>query len=162
MTERICLYAGSFDPITNGHMDIIERAGHVFDRVLVAVASNPDKRCTFSLEERLLMIRQATCQMDFVEVLPCDGLTVAFAASHGAQVLIRGLRAVSDFEGERGLAQINRAINSEVETLFLIGRPEHCHISSSAVREMASYGCSLKGFVPEVIEDMILEHYARR
>ena len=94
-----------------------------------------------------------------VTVLPCEGLTVAFAAEHGATVLIRGLRAVSDFEGERGLAQINRAINSDVETLFIMGRPEHSHISSSAVREMAGYGCSLGGFVPPVIEDMIHEHY---
>ena len=157
--ERICLYAGSFDPITLGHMDIIERAANVFDRVLVAVASNPGKQCAFSLDDRMYMIRQATAHMKRVKVTSCRGLTVAFAREQGASVLIRGLRAVSDFEGERGLAQINRAIAPDVETLFLIGKPEHSHISSSAVREMAGYGCDLTGFVPEGLEEMIRAHF---
>ena len=159
MREHVCLYAGSFDPITLGHMDIIERAHAIFDRVLIAVSKNPEKRPAFSFEERVEMIRIATAHLDRIEVLECSGLTVEFAVSHGADVMLRGLRAVSDFEGERSLAQINRAICPEVETLFLIGKPEHSHISSSGVREMSSYGCSLKGFVPEEIEPLIHRHF---
>ena len=151
MREHVCLYAGSFDPITLGHMDIIERALAIFDRVIIAVSKNPDKHSAFSLEERLEMIRIATRHLQGIEVVASDGLTVEFAVEHGAEVMLRGLRAVSDFEGERSLAQINRAICSDVETMFLIGKPEHSHISSSAVREMASYGCSLEGFVPKDI-----------
>ena len=162
MHEHVCLYAGSFDPITLGHMDMIERARAIFDRVIVAVSKNPDKRSAFSLEERMQMIQIATQHMTGIEVVACEGLTVEFAVAHGAHVMLRGLRAVSDFEGERSLAQINRAICSDVETLFLIGKPEHSHISSSGVREMASYGCSLEGFVPEEIENMIHQHYGCR
>ena len=159
MREHVCLYAGSFDPITLGHMDIIERALAIFDRVIIAVSKNPDKHSAFSLEERLEMIRIATHHLQGIEVVASDGLTVEFAVEHGAEVMLRGLRAVSDFEGERSLAQINRAICSDVETMFLIGKPEHSHISSSAVREMASYGCSLEGFVPKDIEHMIHRHF---
>ena len=159
MSERVCLYAGSFDPITLGHLDIIERASALFDRVIIAVSRNPEKKSAFSLEDRILMIRTAVSHLPSVDVEVCEGLTVEFARAHGAGVMIRGLRAISDFEGERSLAQINRSICPEVETLFLIGKPEHSHISSSGVREMASYGCSLAGFVPETIEEMIHRHY---
>ena len=123
MREHVCLYAGSFDPITLGHMDIIERALAIFDRVIIAVSKNPDKHSAFSLEERLEMIRIATRHLQGIEVVASDGLTVEFAVEHGAEVMLRGLRAVSDFEGERSLAQINRAICSDVETMFLIGKP---------------------------------------
>lgn len=162
MREQVCLYAGSFDPITLGHMDMIERARAIFDKVIIAVSKNPEKRSAFSLEERIEMIRIATKHLTGIEVMVCEGLTVEFAVAHGANVMLRGLRAVSDFEGERSLAQINRAICSGVETLFLIGKPEHSHISSSGVREMASYGCSLAGFVPEEIESLIHQHYSRK
>lgn len=159
MSERVCLYAGSFDPITLGHLDIIERASALFDRVIIAVSRNPEKKSAFSLEDRILMIRTAVSHIPSVDVEVCEGLTVEFARAHGAGVMIRGLRAISDFEGERSLAQINRSICPEVETLFLIGKPEHSHISSNGVREMASYGCSLAGFVPKTIEEMIHRHY---
>ena len=160
MSERVCLYPGSFDPVTLGHLDIIERACALFDRVVVAVSRNPEKRGVFSFEERVEMLRLCTAHLPKVEIRSCEGLTVAFARQSGAGVLLRGLRAVSDFEGEWTLAQINLSIAPEIETLCLFGKPEHSHISSSAVREMASYGCSLAGFVPSQIEKNIWAHYA--
>ncbi len=158
MSERVCLYAGSFDPLTCGHLDVIRRACDLFDRVIIAVAHNPGKKNAFTLSERIEMVRLSTAGLN-TEVVGVTGLTVTCAREYGAKVMIRGLRAASDFESERMLAQVNRSLAPEIETLFLVGAPEHSHISSSAVREMASYGCSLKGFVPEENEQIIEEHY---
>ena len=160
VNSRICVYPGSFDPITLGHMDIIERAARLYDRVVVAVLRNPDKRGCFPVAQRLDMIRRSCAHLPNVTADSFEGLTVAFTKAQGAAVMIRGLRAMVDFEGERALAQINQHICPEVETVCLIGRPEHSAISSSGVREMASYGCSIRGYVPACIEEEIQRHFS--
>ena len=150
------VYAGSFDPVTLGHLDIIRRSAEIFDHLIVAVADNPDKHAAFTVEERMEMLREITGDISHVEVLHATGLTVDFARAHGATCLVRGMRTAVDFEAERELAQINQAIAPEIETFFLAARPEHTHVSSSAVRQMAAFGCSLSGFVPDCLEARIL------
>ena len=159
MPERVCLYAGSFDPVTVGHMDIIERASALYDRVVVAVSENPGKRPAFTLAERIAMMEKAAADLPNVRVVAGKGLTVDTAREYGAGCMVRGLRGASDFDGEWSLCQVNRSIAPELETVFLMGRPEHSHVSSSAVREMASFGLRLEGFVPECVRETVLLHY---
>ncbi len=160
---RICVYPGSFDPITEGHMDIIRRAAAMYDRVIVAVLRHPTKPGCFTWEERVGMIRRACAGLPNVEAESFSGLTTAFARERRACAMVRGLRAASDFEPERELAQINQRLAPEIETVFLITRPEHTAISSSSVREMASYGCNLTGFVPEeLIPDILKKCFTQK
>lgn len=161
MNPRVCIYPGSFDPITVGHMDIIERAARLYERVIVAVLHNPNKTSAFFTAEKLDMIRRCCAHLPQVTAESFDGLTVDFAVSREAGVLIRGLRAMVDFEGERTLAQLNSSICPAVETVFLMGRPEHSAVSSSAVRELASYGRQLDGLVPACIADEVLRHFRK-
>lgn len=149
--ERICVYPGSFDPITVGHMDIIRRSGNLFDRVIVAVLHNPAKRGCFPLEERLALIRAACAGLPNVTVDAFDGLLVDYVRKTGAQVVVRGLRAVSDFESEFQMAQVNHQVLPGMETLFMMTLPEHAYISSSIVRELASFGGNIEPFVPAEI-----------
>lgn len=160
--ERICVYPGSFDPITVGHMDLIRRACGMFDKVVVAVLHNPAKSGCFSTEKRMEMIRTCCAGMPTVSVDSFDGLTVTYAHQIGACAMIRGLRAISDFEHEQVLAQINHRMMPEVETVFLACQPEHSIVSSSGVRELAAFGGSLKGYVPECIENEIIAHFAKK
>jgi pantetheine-phosphate adenylyltransferase len=146
------IYPGTFDPITRGHTDLIQRACRLFDRVIVAVAANPGKQPVFDLEERLAMARTVLTDFPAVEVLPLDGLLVEFARTHQAQVIIRGLRAVSDFEYEFQLAGMNRKLAPEIETLFLTPAEQYTYISSSLVREIASLGGPITEFVDERVE----------
>jgi pantetheine-phosphate adenylyltransferase len=146
------IYPGTFDPITRGHTDLIQRACRLFDRVIVAVAANPGKQPVFDLEERLAMARMVLTDFPAVEVLPLDGLLVEFARTHQAQVIIRGLRAVSDFEYEFQLAGMNRKLAPEIETLFLTPAEQYTYISSSLVREIASLGGPITEFVDERVE----------
>lgn len=146
------VYPGTFDPITKGHTDIVRRAHRLFDKVLVAVAANPKKRPTFTLEERTEMARKAVQGLPGVEVVGFDGLLADFAAQHGSRVLLRGLRAVSDFEHEFQLASMNRRLAPDLETLFLTPAEEYAYVSSSLVREIAMLGGDVSHFVPEGVE----------
>ncbi len=158
MRERVCVYPGSFDPPTVGHLDLIRRAAAMYDRVIVAVAHNPDKRGKVPAEAREEMLRLCTADLPNVTVDRFDGLTVAWAAEKGACAMLRGLRTAADFDAEWRLAQINRGIAPQVETVLLMGRPEHAHVSSSAVREMAQFGADWRGYVPPEIVPMIRQY----
>lgn len=155
------MYPGTFDPITNGHQDLIRRAAGLFDRVVVAVAASPNKKPMFSLMERVALIREVTAGIDNVEVMGYNGLTVEFAEKHGLAVIIRGLRAVSDFEFEFQLANMNRHLNARVETVFLTPTETFSYISSSLVREIATLGGDVGGFVHPRVETELLQRCGR-
>ncbi len=146
MTTALC--PGSFDPPTNGHLDVVERTSRHFDRVIVAVIANPSKQSLFTIDERTEMLADALAHLDNVEIASFDGLLVDFAQAHGAEVIVKGLRAVSDFEYELQMAQMNTALTG-IDTLFLTAQPEFAFLSSSLVKEVARYGGSVKGLVPE-------------
>lgn len=145
---RRALYPGSFDPITNGHLDVIARASGLFDELVVAVAKDNAKNSLFTLEERVELLREATCSMPKVRVLPFEGLLVNFARELDAVALVRGLRAVSDFEFEFQLALMNRKLEPNLETLFLMPREELTYISSRLVKEICRLGGHIEQFVP--------------
>ena len=150
---KTAIYPGTFDPVTNGHADLIERAAKLFDKVIVSIASNPSKQPLFSLEERVEFIKQVTAHLDNVEVIGFTGLLAEFARNQGAQVLIRGLRAVSDFEYEFQLANMNRRLNRDLESVFMTPAEENSFISSTLVKEVALHNGSVKDFChPVVIE----------
>ena len=146
---RTAMYAGSFDPVTNGHVDVIARGARLFDRLVVAVGNNPAKRYLFPLDERVALVR-ASLDADNVEVVPFEGLLVEFARRRGADVLLRGVRPVGDFELELRNGLANRDL-SGVETLFLLTAPEHSFVSSSLVREIASNGGDVSRYVPRAV-----------
>ncbi len=150
-TTKSAIYPGSFDPITKGHSDLVGRASRLFDRVVVAVAANPGKQSMFTLEERQNMARITLTDYDNVEVCAFDGLLVEFAREKQAQVILRGLRAVSDFDYEFQLAGMNRKLAPDVETLFLTPAEQYSNISSSLVREIATLGGDVSPFVHEKI-----------
>ena len=143
------LYPGSFDPLTLGHLDLIERAAGLFDGLTVAVLQNPAKHPCFPLEERLEQIRRATTHLPHVDAESFDGLTVEFARRSGAQVILRGLRALTDFEFELQIAHTNKTLAPHVETLFLATAVQHSFLSSSVVKEVARFGGDVSHMVPE-------------
>jgi pantetheine-phosphate adenylyltransferase len=144
---RRAIYPGSFDPVTNGHVDVIERARKLFDEVVVAVAVNDQKQPFFSLDERLAFLREATSGMDGVKIGRLDGLLVRFAVERGAQAVVRGLRAVSDFEFEFQMALMNRKLEAGVETIFLMPKEDYTYLSSRIVKEIARLGGDVSAFV---------------
>ena len=147
MPKRKAIYPGSFDPITNGHLDVLHRAAGVFDELVIAVARDNGKQSLFTVEERVAMIQEAV-KIDHVRVVPFDGLLVEFAAQENAIALVRGLRAVSDFEFEFQLALMNRKLSPTLETVFLMPREELTYISSRLVKEIARLGGNIDLFVP--------------
>lgn len=155
------LYPGSFDVATYGHLDIIRRAARFFDKVTVAVAVNPSKTPMFTVEERVEMLRKATEGMDGVHVASFTGLTVEFARHIDANVIIRGLRAVSDFEFELQMAMTNDTLAPELTTLFMAPSPNSSFLTSSIVREIARFGGNVRDFVPPVVEEMLLAKLGR-
>jgi len=148
----IAVCPGTYDPITLGHLDIIERATYIYDRVIVGVAANPYKEALFSLEERLELIEGALKGLDKVAVHAFESLLVDFAREHGAGVIIKGLRAISDFEHEFQMAHLNKKLDSALETVFMMASPEFMFLSSSAVKEIATYGGRVGEFVPPNVE----------
>ena len=149
------LYPGSFDPLTNGHMDLIERAVSLFGEVVVAVLSNPSKRPAFTVDERIQQIHTATRHLSGVEVISFDGLTVNCAVTHHADLILRGLRAMSDFEYELQIAHTNRSLADDLETVFMATTARHSFLSSSVVKEVARFGGSIDHMVPpEVAKDL--------
>ena len=157
--ERVCVYPGSFDPPTRGHLELIRRAAALYDRVIVAVAVNPDKKGCFSPEEREALLQECTASLSNVEVDRFSGLTVQYARDKGACALLRGLRSAADFDPEWHLAQINRSICPEVETVFLMSSPALAHVSSSAVREMAAFGADFGPYLPDEIVSHVRAHF---
>ena len=151
---KIAIYPGSFDPITNGHLDILRRATKVFDKVIVLVAYNPNKKSNFSAETRVEMIKEAVGDTNNIEVYSDTGLTVEFAKKHHATHLIRGLRAVSDFEYEFQLASANEFLDPSIDMIFFMARGDKTFISSSAIREMAHSGVDVSSLVP----DSVIKH----
>ncbi|WP_029201009.1 pantetheine-phosphate adenylyltransferase [Oribacterium sp. NK2B42] len=155
------VYPGSFDPITYGHLDIIERASKMVDKLIVGVLVNSSKTPLFSMDERVRMIEDLTRDYANVEVRSFDGLTVNFARDCGATVMVRGLRAVTDFEYELQLAQTNKVIAPDIDTMFLTTNLKYSYLSSSTVKEIASYGGMIHEFVPENVEKKIKEKYKK-
>jgi len=151
------IYPGTFDPVTNGHSDLIQRATRMFQQVIVAVAANPGKTPAFSLEERMSMARTALSGMDHVEVCGFDNLLVEFAKDRQAQVILRGLRAVSDFEFEFQLAGMNRKLAPNIETVFMMPAEHYTYLSSSIVREIAGLGGDVSEFVHPEVEKALRE-----
>jgi pantetheine-phosphate adenylyltransferase len=160
MTTAIC--PGTFDPITCGHLDVIKRAYKFFDRFIVAVASNPIKEPLFNLQERVHLLKKATKNLDNLVVDAFDTLLVDFARRVGASAIVKGLRAISDFEYEFQMAQINQAMDENIETFFVMASAEYTFISSSAVREVASYGGSIRGLVPQSVEKELEEMFKQK
>jgi pantetheine-phosphate adenylyltransferase len=158
---RRAIYPGSFDPITNGHLDVIDRASKLFDQVVVAVAHNDEKQPLFSLEERLDLLNQTLGRMKNLRVAQFDGLLVEFAAAQQASAVIRGLRAVSDFEFEFQMALMNRKLESNVETIFLMPKEEYTYLSSRLVKEIARLGGDVSKFVPDVIARALRNKFAK-
>lgn len=146
------IYPGSFDPLTNGHMDIIERARHTFDHIVVAIADNVQKKHAFSIKERIKLVKGCTSHMKNVEVDTFQGLLVDFARKRKVKTIVRGLRAVSDFEYEFQLANMNRKLAHDVETMFLMTGEASFYVSSRLVREVAQFGGDLKEIVPEMVQ----------
>ena len=158
----VAIYPGSFDPITNGHLDLITRASRMVDRLVVAVLRNQSKRPLFSVEERLEMIAEAAGGFSHVEIAAFEGLLVDFAASRGASMILRGIRAVSDYELEWQMALMNRRLRPEIETVFLTAGEEFSFISSKLVKEVASLGGSVTGIVPAAVEARLKRKFAAR
>lgn len=157
---KLIIYPGSFDPITHGHTDLVERASRLFDRVMVAIAKSEKKNPLFSLEERIDLARGALSHLDNVEVAGFDYLMVHFAQDVGADAVLRGLRAVSDFEYEFQLANMNRALSSETETIFLTPAEKHSYISSSLVREIASLNGDISPFVHPIVAEALMKKFS--
>ncbi|MDU4883895.1 MAG: pantetheine-phosphate adenylyltransferase [Clostridium celatum] len=153
---RVAIYPGSFDPITNGHLDIITRGSKIFDKLIVGVLVNIDKVGLFSIEERVELIKRVTSHLENVEVVSFNGLLVDLAKKNNAKVILKGLRAVSDFEYEFQMALMNSQLDSEVETLFMTTSAVNSFLSSSSVKQVAKFGGDIKGLVPdEIIDDVI-------
>ncbi|NLV58046.1 MAG: pantetheine-phosphate adenylyltransferase [Clostridiales bacterium] len=153
--KGVCVYPGSFDPVTNGHLDLIERATQVFPRVIVAVLNNPGKQGFFPVEERVRLLAKACAHLPKVEIDSFQGLLVDYMKKVNAGIVIRGLRAVTDFESEFLMAQVNHQISPEIETLFMMTSPQFAYISSSVVREIGGFGGEIASFVPgSILEDI--------
>lgn len=152
---RTAIYPGSFDPVTNGHLDVIGRAARLFDRLVIAVADNSEKRPLFSTDERVRLIRESLPEMPGVEVTSFRGLLVDFARERGAVAIVRGLRAVTDFEYEFQMALMNRTLREDVETVFLAAREEYTYLSSRIIKEVARLGGEFSRFVPPPVGEAL-------
>lgn len=152
---KIAIYPGSFDPITKGHLDILKNAAGIFDKVIIAVAHNSAKQGFLTTQERVMLIQQSVVELDNVEVDSFEGLTIEYARKIGAEVLIRGLRAVSDFEYEMQLSQTNSALCDNVKTVFLTTKPKYNFISSSNIKEILANGGDISKFVPKPVYEYL-------
>ncbi|EAG9259697.1 pantetheine-phosphate adenylyltransferase [Listeria monocytogenes] len=155
MGDKIAVIPGTFDPITNGHLDIIERAAKIFDVLYVSVLNNSSKKPLFTIEERMEMIKQVTAHLPNVQVESASGLTVDYAATRGATAIVRGLRAASDFEYEMQIASMNRTLNADIETFFVMTNTKYSFLSSSMVKEVAQYQGDISELVPESVNKAV-------
>ena len=161
MKKIIAIYPGTFDPVTNGHIDIIERACELFEKVVVTIAVNPNKKPLFSEKERKDMIVKVTGHLKNVEVDSFKGLLIGYAESKNANVIIRGLRAISDFEYEFQMSLTNKKLNSKINTVFLMPNEKYSYLNSSLVRELASYNANVKEFIPEYVLEKLNKKFRR-
>lgn len=152
---KTAIYPGSFDPITKGHLDVLKTGSEIFDKVIIAVSTNHAKIGFLSIEERIELIKASVAEMPNVEVDAFDGLTVEYAKKKGAKIILRGLRAVSDFEYEMQLSQTNSALSADIKTIFLTTRPKYNFISSSTVKDIALMGGDVSKFVPDVVNEYL-------
>ncbi|MDI6703101.1 MAG: pantetheine-phosphate adenylyltransferase [bacterium] len=159
--NKIAIYPGSFDPVTYGHLDIIQRAVSLFDYLLVAVVENPTKKPLFCAKERVEMLRDVTSDLKGVEISCFNGLLVDYAKERGVSVIIRGLRAVSDFEHEFQMALMNKRLYPEIDTIFMMARETHLYLSSSIVKEIASLSGRVEDLVPEVVAKRLYQRFNR-
>lgn len=159
MDKRLAICPGSFDPITNGHLDIIRRGSKIFDEVIVVIFNNQAKTPLFTIEERIELIRQSVADIPNVSVDVSDGLLVDYAGAKDAHAILRGLRAVSDFEYEMQITSMNKRLNSNVETFFMMTNNQYSFLSSSIVKEAAKYDGNITGLVPPVVEDALKKKY---
>jgi len=157
-TKRTAIYPGTFDPITNGHHDLVRRAASIFDRVVVAIAANPNKAPMFSLDQRVDMASRVLADVPRVQVLGYNGLTVDFARDQGLSVIVRGLRAISDFEFEFQLANMSRHLSPDIESVFMTPQEQYTFISSTLVREIAVMGGNVSEFVHSLVETELKKH----
>lgn len=157
--HNIAIYPGTFDPVTNGHLDVIERAIPLFEQIIVAVACDTPKPTFFSIQERLEMLNEITKDYSNVAVEEFSGLLVEYARKKDASIIIRGLRAVSDFEHEFQMASLNKRLNPNVETLFMMTHEDNFFLSSSAIKEIAILGGSVREFVPKIVEERLKERF---
>ena len=159
---RTAVYPGTFDPVTNGHIDIIERALKLFDKLYVLVGENPQKETTFTAEERVEMLKQALKRhKNKVEVEHFGGLLLDYVKKKKSNVIVRGLRAISDFEYEFQRAQFNREFSKDIETIFIMTKDDYAFLSSSIIKEIAMFNGSVKGFVPEIVEKKLKEKFGK-
>lgn len=160
--DKVAVVPGSFDPITNGHLDIIRRAADIFDVVYVAVMNNSAKNSLFDVEERMALIREVTKEMPNVVVDASSGLLINYAKSKNANVIVRGLRAVSDFEYEMQITSMNRYLDENIETFFIMTKNQHSFLSSSIVKEVSQYGGDISKLVPTVVNEALQEKFKDR
>ena len=159
LSEKIAVVPGSFDPITNGHLDIIKRAADVFDIVYVAVLNNSSKQPLFNVEERMALIAEVTKQFPNIRIESSSGLLIEYAQQKKAQAIVRGLRAVSDFEYEMQITSMNRVLDEHIETFFIMTKNQYSFLSSSIVKEVAKYGGNVSELVPKVVEQALKEKF---
>ena len=159
--KKTAIYPGSFDPITNGHVDLIHRASKLFDDVIIAITQNTNKGGFLSIKDRILVTNNAVSSLNNITVISFDSLLIDFAKKHNAQIIIRGLRAVSDFEYEFQLSGMNKRLNPNIETLFMTPSEDFANISSSLVREIFLLGGDIGSFVPESVKLLLLEKYTK-
>lgn len=160
MSEKVAVYAGTFDPVTNGHLDILKRAQTLFDKIYVGVAADNYKENIFTLEERVNLLQVVTKDLEKVEIEAFCGLLIDYVEKKGAKILIRGLRAVSDFEYEFQLAMMNRKLANDVDTVFLMTSLEYAFLSSSMIKQVASLGGCVRGLVPPLVEEELKKKYS--
>lgn len=156
---NVAVYPGSFDPITNGHLDIITRGAKIYDKLIVAVLVNMDKKCLFNIEERVDLIKKVTKDLKNVEVLSFDGLLVDFAKMHNSKVILKGLRTVADFEYEFQMALMNSKLDPDIETVFMMTSSAYSYVSSSSVKQVAKFGGNIRGLVPEELITEIVKRF---
>ncbi len=159
MKKNTAIYPGTFDPITNGHLDIIERASDLFEKIIVTIAPNSDKKPIFSEKERMDMIRRVTDHLENVEVDSFNGLLVRYASGKNANIIIRGLRAISDFEYEFQMSLTNKKLAPEINTIFMMPNEKYTYLNSSLVRELASFNANVKEFVPDYVFNKLKEKF---
>lgn len=158
---RTAIYPGSFDPVTNGHIDIITRGLRLFDKIIVTILENPAKQTLFTMEERIDLLSQSLKEFDRVEIASYDGLLVNYAVKRGAHAILRGMRAVSDFEYEFQMALMNRKLNREIQTVFLMTGLRWIFTSSSIIKEAAKFGGNIDSMVPPVVRKKLMEKFSR-
>lgn len=152
LNEKTAVYPGTFDPVTNGHIDIVKRSLKIFDQVIVAIAANPNKKPLFDFKDRVNMVEEALKDIGNVNVQEFEGLLVEYSHSKGAIAIIRGLRAISDFEFEFQMALMNRKLDPSIETIYLMPSEEHSYLSSTIIKNVASYGGNIRSLVPALVE----------